>query len=414
MAMGRPAAQVALYHPTDSYWLGDQEADTVTVKLTTELMEHQVDFDHIDQDSLASICTLEGGGLKNLSGQVYRAVIVPTSTVIQKSVLDRLRAFAAAGGKVVFVGRTPTMVVDQSFLHPDAAPDLSFATLEPKAEITDRVIGALPAPDVKLDVACAPIKYIHRTLKDGEVYFFFNESAQKQTRTATLLGTGRVEVWDAADGTIHPLAGVDAAGGSVAVPLALGPQESRLIVIGPMPDIAGRPAPTLVGNSTLVTLDGDWSVTLAGKQTDTPLKTWHELGADSFTGIAEYRKTFNAADPNPAGRRVYLDLGNVNEIAHVRLNGTDFDARGWPPFVWDVTDAIKSGENALEVQVQIPPEQGRGGFGAPRGGAGGARGAGRGPGGGRGAGGALPPPVAPAPQATGNGGLLGPVRVVGE
>ena len=140
------------------------------------------------------VCTLEGGGLKNLSGQIYRAVIVPTSTVIQKAVLERLRAFAAGGGKVVFVGRTPTMVVDRTFLHPEpAAPDLSFATLEPTPEITTRVVAALPPPDVKLDAACPPIKYIHRALKDGDVYFFFNESNQAQTRTATLAGTGQAE-----------------------------------------------------------------------------------------------------------------------------------------------------------------------------------------------------------------------------
>ena len=152
LAIGRPAAQVALYHPTDSYWMGDQEADTVTLRLTTELMEHQIDFDHIDHDSLASVCTLTGDGLKNLSGQVYKAVIVPTSTVIERPVLDRLRAFAKAGGKVIFVGRTPTMVVDKTFLHPEPGiPDLSFATLEPTPEITDRVIAALPKPDVKLD-----------------------------------------------------------------------------------------------------------------------------------------------------------------------------------------------------------------------------------------------------------------------
>ena len=48
MAIGRPAAQVALYHPTDSFWMDDKEADDVQVKLVTELMEHQIDFDHID------------------------------------------------------------------------------------------------------------------------------------------------------------------------------------------------------------------------------------------------------------------------------------------------------------------------------------------------------------------------------
>ena len=232
LAIGRPAAQVALLHPTDSMWMADKEADDDTLKLVTELLEHQIDFDHIDADELASVVTLDGAGLKNLSGQIYRAVIVPTSTVIQKAVLERLRAFAAAGGKVIFVGRTPTMVVDRTFLHPEAgAPDLSFATIEPKPEVTDRVVAALPPPDVKLDTACPPIKYIHRALKDGDVYFFFNESDQLQSRTATLAGTGQVQVWDAASGTIHPLDGVTQAAGRVAVPLALTNYEARFIVL---------------------------------------------------------------------------------------------------------------------------------------------------------------------------------------
>jgi hypothetical protein len=80
LAIGRPAAQIALFHPTDSMWLGDRESDRVTIKLTAQLMEQQIDFDYIDADTLASVCTLETSGLKNLSGQVYRAVIIPTST----------------------------------------------------------------------------------------------------------------------------------------------------------------------------------------------------------------------------------------------------------------------------------------------------------------------------------------------
>jgi hypothetical protein len=239
LAVGRPAAQVALYHPSDSFWLNDTDADDATVKLATGLMEHQIDFDHIDHDSLASVCTLEGGTFRNLSGQVYRAVVIPSSTVIQKAVLDRLRTFAAAGGKVIFVGRTPTLVVDRAFLNAGGPPDLSFATLEPTLDITPRVVAALPKPDVKLDAACAPLKYIHRTLKDGEVYFFFNESKETQTRTATLDGRGKVQVWDAASGKISPVANAPAANGSVALPLTLGPQEARFIVIGPVPAAAG-------------------------------------------------------------------------------------------------------------------------------------------------------------------------------
>jgi hypothetical protein len=420
LAIGRPAAQVALFHPTDSYWLNDVEADTVTVKLTTELLAHQVDFDHVDSDALASTFTLEGGEFKNLSGQVYRAVVVPSSTVIQKSVLDRLRAFAAAGGKVIFVGRTPTIVAGQSILNAEPGlPDLSFATLEPTPEITDKVIAALPKPDVKLDTPCPPITYIRRNLADGDVYFFFNESPETQSRTATLAGSGQVQVWDATDGTIHPLAGVGAANGSVDVPLVLAPHEARFIVIGALPAGAGQPFPTRLDSQTMLALDGNWSVTLGDKQLDTPLKSWQALGTTGFNGVAEYHKSFTAPATLPQGERIYLDLGNVGEVAHVSLNGKDFDSLAWTPFVWDVTDAVKAGDNALVVDVQVPAAGGRGGFGggggagrAPRGGAATAPAArGRAGRGARGGGGGLGN-AATAPTA--GSGLLGPVRLIAQ
>jgi len=426
LAIGRPAAQVALYHPTDSMWFGDREADTDTVRLVTQLLEHQIDFDHIDADTLTTVCTLEGGGLKNLSGQVYRAVIVPTSTVIQKDVLARLRAFAKAGGRVVFVGRTPTMVIDRTFLNAGAgAPDLSFATLEATPEITAKVVAALPPPDVKLDAACPPVKYMRRSLKDGEVYFFFNESNQAQLRTATLVGTGPVQVWDATTGTIHPLAGVAPAKGTVAVPLALAPQEARFIVIGALPAGAGEPLPTFSGSQSIADLDDGWSVTLGDKQVTTSLKTWEELGVEGFKGTGIYKREFTPALV-PQDKRFYLDLGNVHEIARVRLNGTELPVRPWPPYLWEVTASIKDGVNTLEIQVRTaPPAEQRGSFGggAP-GGTGGRRGGpgapgpeagnARGPaptgvppgGGGRGA--------ASAPTAVATSGLLGPVRVLAQ
>lgn len=234
LAIGRPAAQVALYHPTDNMWLGDQLSDSVTISLTAQLMEKQIDFDYVDHDSFGSVLTSAPGGLKNLSGQVYRAIIIPSSIVIQKQMLERLQAFAAKGGKVIFVGRTPLNVIGRTFLNPEAAPDLSFAMLEPTPAITLRVIAALPKPDVLFDTACPSVKYIHRSLKDGEIYFFFNESDQVQSRKATLAGSGKTQVWDAASGSILPLNGTfSGQKHTIQVPLILKPYESMFIVTGP-------------------------------------------------------------------------------------------------------------------------------------------------------------------------------------
>jgi hypothetical protein len=340
---------VALFHPTNSMWLGDEESDNVTVKLTQQLIEHQIDFDYIDEQSLSSVATLEGGGFRNLSGQVYRGIVIPSSTVITRASLDRLRAFAGQGGKVVFVGRTPSQVIEKTFMKPGGAPDLSFAVLEPTAEITARVVQALPKPDLVLDSPCPPITYNHRSLRDAEVYFFFNESNQKQSRTATLAGSGEAQVWDAGTGIVRPMSGATAEGGSVKLPLVLEPYEARIVVLGPLPSGAGEPEPSLGAGQTVVELSGDWSVTMGDRQLTTPLRSWQDLGVASYSGAALYKKEFTS--PAVKGR-VFLECDDVRDYARVKLNGVDLDARGWRPYRWEVTKALKPGANVLEMEVR--------------------------------------------------------------
>jgi len=130
---------------------------------------------------------------------------------------------------------------------------------------------------------------------------------------------------------------------------------------------------------------------------------------------------------------VYLEIGDVHDYAKVILNGKDLGARAWAPYRWDVTAALKKGDNDLKIEVNATPA-GRGGPGgappaaavaaapapglaaAPPAGAGGARRRqGAGTPGAAGAGGAPPAPTAAAarpavPPAT--SGLLGPVALV--
>jgi hypothetical protein len=51
------------------------------------------------------------------------------------------------------------------------------------------------------------------------------------------------------------------------------------------------------------------------------------------------------------GRRVYLDLGQVEVIAQVKLNGTAVGTLWKAPYVADITGAARPGENVLEVRV---------------------------------------------------------------
>ena len=49
--------------------------------------------------------------------------------------------------------------------------------------------------------------------------------------------------------------------------------------------------------------------------------------------------------------KVYLDLGEVHEVAAVRLNGQDLGVLWTKPFRVEVTRALKPGANQLEIDV---------------------------------------------------------------
>ncbi len=86
------------------------------------------------------------------------------------------------------------------------------------------------------------------------------------------------------------------------------------------------------------------------------LVSWTELkndGAKYFSGTATYTKDFEL-DPAyipSKDSEVYLNLGEVKNLAQVTLNGKTFPVLWKPPFRLDVSSALKSGKNSLEIQV---------------------------------------------------------------
>jgi hypothetical protein len=96
-----------------------------------------------------------------------------------------------------------------------------------------------------------------------------------------------------------------------------------------------------------------------------------EPGIKFYSGTATYHKVFDlpqTARPG-SGSRIILDLGNLRELAEVRLNGRNLGIVWSPPFRVDITDAVKPAGNVLEVEVvnfwpnriigddSLPPEQ---------------------------------------------------------
>jgi len=257
MAMGRPAAEVALYLPSSSLWLGDAASDVAFVSTERMLAERQIDFDIIGLDALATDLKAGPGGFTTMSGNQYRVVILPSLAVLSEVELARLRAFAKGGGRVLFLGRTPALISRRTTLDARAATgaDFAWATVETLAQLppTPTPPGAPPAAppepmlvpvaietalnavlgtrEVTLDAPDTTLKLMTRRLKDANVYLFFNEGAQASEHEVTLkTERQKAEAWDPQTGKVAPVTSKSAKGG-VTVKVALKPYETELVVV---------------------------------------------------------------------------------------------------------------------------------------------------------------------------------------
>jgi hypothetical protein len=212
-------------------WYGNTEANTATLSAAQQLMEQQRDFDFVDEQSLSSLMTIEKGSIKNLSGASYQAVIIPAVSIMPAAVYKKLQQFSSSGGKVIFLGKIPSLITDKNFLEASKAEIPGWAKQEPSGKITPEVLNSLAEPDVTIDKSCPSLKYIHRQFADGELYFFFNEGTEKQSFKITLSGKGKVQVWDALTGQISALQNISNGKDAITVPLDFESWETKFIII---------------------------------------------------------------------------------------------------------------------------------------------------------------------------------------
>ena len=116
MTRGKAEVRVGVIHPVESYWLhwGPAEQtngvrtqlDDNFRDLTSWLLNGCIDFDFISE-SLLPEQRAEGGAPLQVGAMAYDTIIVPGCETLRGSTLERLEAFAAAGGRLLFLGGAP-------------------------------------------------------------------------------------------------------------------------------------------------------------------------------------------------------------------------------------------------------------------------------------------------------------------
>ncbi|MBW8754233.1 MAG: glycoside hydrolase [Sphingomonadales bacterium] len=333
-------------------------------------------YDFVNADALTGALTNDRDDIVAPGGARYRVLYLGGSS--RRMTLSTLRKLAALveGGATV-VGMKPEGDPGRD----DAAAEYAALTarLWPGSDMTTvgkgRVIASTDieaalgrigvAPDFRFTGGedGAEIPFVHRKLgagtDGGDSYFLVNRKDRPETIEAHFRVTGKApELWHADTGTSEPVS-YRIAGGETVVPLTLGSEESVHVVFR-KPAAADALAIKKLTPVPLAELDGPWTVSFqkdrgapasAALPALTPLDENADRGIKYFSGIATYTKDFAAPRGWKRGMPLWIDLGDVRELAEVKVNGVSVGTAWHAPFRLDIGSAVKSGRNKLEVSV---------------------------------------------------------------
>lgn len=220
-------------------------------------------------------------------------------------------------------------------------------------------------PDVEFSgmSSAGELDWIHRRTGDTDIYFVASrwDALEKVACTFRIAGK-QPELWNPVTGEIRDATAFSQRDGRTTVPLEFNPRESVVVVFRKpiAPDVSGTAASDDRRVTPQSELTGAWNVSFdpkwggPAKVVFDSLVDWTKRPEDGirfYSGTAVYRKRVTLAAPPATGERLLLDLGEVHEVATVKLNGRDLGVVWTRPARVDISAAARTGENDLEISI---------------------------------------------------------------
>ena len=331
-------------------------------------------YDFVNADALLHVLKVDGDTLTSPGGARYRALYLGGSSAhMSLTVLERIAALTEQGAQII--GHPP--IGDPGLAGADGARYAALvARLWPRGDAAGaiatvgagRVVVAADAdaglaalgvaPDFSVK-AGADVGFVHRQWDGGDDWFVVNRKQQAQQVDLHLRITGKApELWHAETGKTEN-ASYDVLRGETIIPLTLAGEESVHVVFRKKTDailvVASEPQTRIVDH-----LDGAWSVAFqpgrGAPATATlaplaPLDANADFGISHFAGVATYHHNLVTPRGWKPGQPLYLNLGDLREMAEVSVNGQEVGTVWHAPYRLDVGAALHPGVNALAVKV---------------------------------------------------------------
>lgn len=361
----------------------------------------KINYDNVNADVLINRITIKDKQLVLPEGNAYKVLILKNSHTITLPTLKRIHEIAESG--VAVYGEKPKQMAGYGKSDEDL---ITFRTLT--NELATLIKNQKDWEEVLLQNKLSAdmdiegrldISYAHRKTAQEDIYFFFNPDSVANTFNATFRVNRKVpELWNPLDGSIKKLGQFTHSDTLTSTNIKLKAGESVFVVFREPSDQIktvvsesknteillndkNHLEATIHNNDTYsiplvsgemwnfevkditepLNVQGGWQVQFqkeggySGNIQFNSLIDWKDHPMDSinyYSGTATYTKKLNVpANFKGSDKRVLLDLGQVNIVAEVKINGENAGVVWLPPFQLDVSDYIKAGENILEIAV---------------------------------------------------------------
>ena len=331
-------------------------------------------FDYVNGDILNHQTAVKDGRLVTSGGMNYRLLALdPYSKHMSLSVLRRIEALVQGGATVV--GQRPIddpslmdqpaefrRLCDELWPSPAGPHRVGKGQVWPEEQMPQALASLQSAPDFKLMRAAtgAQVLFVHRHVADKDLYFVDNRNPRMENVQASFRISGKKpELWYPDSGLIKP-ATYTISEGNTTVDLRLEPYGTVFVVFRE-PTQNLRQTVAEETEKSLTTMQGPWEVSFeagrgapAQERFDT-LASWSASsipGVRYFSGHGTYnnRVTVESSWIQP-GSSLWLDLGDVENVAEVSVNGRSLGILWKAPYRIDISSAVHSGQNDVKIRV---------------------------------------------------------------
>ncbi len=330
-------------------------------------------YDYCNPDILINRLSVENGNIFTPEGLSYRLLWLPDNERMLTETLEKIVDLVEKGATIV--GNAPkSLATLKDKNNAQQRFDLAVRKIwgDNQNDSGEREVGkgkvisgktifeAVKTLNLVPDVTGGDALWIHRSVKGDDWYFVCAPAGKAYNGELSFKTQGNAELWDPLTGKITPVKTRNENNRSV-VELDLAQAGSCFVVFR---EDSKKQKDEIISNTvvknTFVKLNNDWQLSFPAGwgapenvQLD-GLKAWKDLEISSegkaFSGSATYSVSFDI-DEVKLQTDYILDLGKVEMIALVSLNGKELRTLWSPPYRLDLSEAIKQGKNELKIEV---------------------------------------------------------------